>query len=426
MGDRVTRQLLKTSDGKPQTGKNVKLRPAYLVGSGEDVSLPETPAGSGIYRSAGDVPHGVYKEVVEYAETGETVVVEPGRACYAIYTDKTKTALIDRLLTDVVRLNGFISDTATEPTSANLSDAMAHAMDYSKTLVLTDDATLSASIARSDKALYIDLNGKNLTLNAKITCERAVIRNGSLTLLVGERSIESSTGICFENVKIAQGADAQFTADPNDRYINVTGLPSAIPGTTSTHPIVIGCAGVSTADKLLLNSTKLGYLQNFVDSLYANLLAVHNWLTSAKRTELDKFANAPLINKNAFLSGSLYGEDHTVTGDLIVETVVSSPSVGTDLNGKVIPSVKLAKSAFTASLSVDLSSDPINKRFINLTGNATITGSPFGGSPDVVFLINSTGSSWVVNLLGSSLGVPALNCKIIVWNYETSSWHPCI
>lgn len=424
MGDRVTRQLLKTSDGKPKTGKNVKLRPATSVDAGSDINLPETPSGSGIYRSVADVPHGVYKEVVEFVETGETIVVEPGRACYAIYTDKTKTALIDRLLTDVVRLSAFIADTATAPTSTNLSDALAHAMDYSKTLLMTDDAELSYSISR-DKALYIDLNGKHLTLNARITCDRAVIRNGSLTLLVGERSIESSNGICLENVEIMSGADAQFSADPNDRYINVRGLPSTIPGTASTHPVVIGCAGVSTADKLLLNSTKLGYLQNFVDSLYTNLLAIHNWLTSSKRTELDKFANAPLINKNAFADGSIYGADHTVTGDLIVETIVSSPTVGTDKLGKVIPSNKLAKSAYTADLSVDLSIDPLNKRFINLTGNATIVGSPNGGSPDVVFLINSTTSGWNVNLLGKSLVVPATHCVIIVWNYATNRWEPC-
>lgn len=424
MGDRVTRQLLKTSDGKPQTGKNVKLRPATSVGAGDDINLPETPAGSGIYRSVADVPHGVYKEVVEYVETGETIVVEPGRACYAIYTDKTKTALIDRLLTDVVRLSAFVADTAVTPTSTNLSDALAHAMDYSKTLVMTDDATLSSSISR-DEVLYIDLNGKNLTLNAKITCNRAVIRNGSLTLLIGERSIESSAGICLENVEIMQGAESQFSADPNDCYINVRGLPSTIPGTTSTHPVAIGCAGVSTADRLLLNSTKLGYLQNFVDSLYANLLAVHNWLTSAKRTELDKFANAPLINKNAFGVGDIYGADHTVTGDLFVETVISAPTVGTNILGKVVPSNKLASSAYTADVSVDLTIDPLNKRFINLTGNATITGGPTGGSPDVVFLINSTASGWTVNLLGRSLVVPATHCVIIVWNYATLRWEPC-
>jgi hypothetical protein len=425
MGDKVTRQLLKTTDGKPSTGKNVKLRPAESFGVGSDINLPETPALSGIYRSVGDVPHGVYKEVIEDTETGETISVEPGRACYAIYTDKTKTALVDRLLTDVVRLSGFAADTASAPTSDNLSDALEHAMDYSKTLVMTDDATLSSSISRGDKALYIDLNGKRLTLNGKITCDKAVIRNGSLLLLEGERSIESSNGICLENVAIIQGADAQFTAAASDRYINVTGLPSAIPGTILTHPIVVGCSGVSTADKLFLNSTKLGYLQNFVDSLYANLLAIHNWLTSARRTELDKFLAAPVVNRNAFSIGDLAGARCTVEEDLFVESIIDAPTVGTDGIGKLIPSVRLANSAYTASVSVDVSYEPENKRFINLVGNTTLSGSPFSGSPDVLFLMNSTGGAITLYSLYQNFSVPANRCVILAWNYATSRWLQC-
>jgi hypothetical protein len=425
VADKVTRQLLKTSDGKPQTGKNVKLRPAYLIGSGSDISLPETPAGSGIYRSAADVAHGVYKEVIDNVETGETVVVEPGRACYAVYTDATKTALVDRLLTDVVRLSGFVADTDALPSSTNLRDAMIHAMNYVKTLVMTDDATLASDLSLSTKALYIDLNGKHLTLNAQITCYKAFIRNGYLTLMSGSRSINSSAGICIENVEIMQGADSQFTADPNDRYINVAGLPATIPGTVATRPIVIGCAGVSTADKLFLNSTKLGYLQNFVDSLYSNLLAIHNWLTSGKRTELDKFANAPTNTKNNFEFGDFVGTDATLEGSITIETLQWCPTVGTDANGKVVPSSKLANSAYSAATYADLSVDPINKRFINLTGNVTLGGSPIGGAPDTVFLMNSTGAPISVTLIDYPITVPSMRCVVVAWNYTTNKWQPC-
>ena len=425
MADKVTRQLLKTSDGKPQTGKDVKLRPACLIGSGSDVSLPETPAGSGIYRSAADVAHGVYKEVIDNVETGETVVVEPGRACYAVYTDATKTALIDRLLTDVVRLSGFVADTDAVPSSTNLRDAMIHAMNYVKTLVMTDDATLSSDLALGTKFLYIDLNGKHLTLNAQITCYKAFIRNGYLTLMSGSRSINSSAGICIENVEIMQGADAQFVADPDDRYINVTGLPVDIPGTTITRPIVIGCAGVSSADKLLLNSTTLSRLQNFVDALYANLLAIHNWLTASKRTELDKFVDSPVAFKdnleNDLILIDQIQANGVTTGSAKITLLTNATQLGTDADGDVVPSGRVATSRY-AHTGATLTIDAATKKFIHITQDVTLVNSLGTGQslPDVIYISSNDFST--VTSSGIETTIPEDGCLAYIWDYTESKW----
>lgn len=435
MGDKVTRQLLKVSDGKPSTGKIVKLRPAETIGTGSDIELPETPSGSGIYRSANEVPHGVWKEVINGTETGETLSVEPGRACYAIYTDKTKTALIDRLMTDVVRLSGFVEDAVDLPTSTNLRDAMIHAMTYRKTLVMTDDATLASGISLGSYDLYVDLNGKTLTLNANISCNKAFICNGKISLMTGAQSVSAAIGTAWQDVEFLQGGSTQVTANPDDRYINVRGMPTTIPGTAATKPIVVGCAGAPSVDRLSLTFTKLSYLQNFVDSLYTNLLAVHDWLTSSKRTLLDRFANAPTATTGAFANGDFQGNTANFQ-TLAVETIVDAPRVGTDSSGTVIPSGRDASSSFSQALGttfstvLNLNTSPLTKKFISLTNannvnndSVAIQGSPAGGSCDVVYIFNPSTSTPMIQINGGNIIELVPNeMLIIVWDYAGNKW----
>lgn len=441
MGDKVTRQLLKTTDGKPSTGKIVKLRPAETAGVGSDINLPETPALSGIYRSAADVPHGVWKEVIDGAETGETLSVEPGRACYALYTDKTKTALVDRLLTDVVRLSGFVADTDSVATSANLYSAIIHAMTYKKTLIMTDDVTLSISVSMGAYDLYVDLNGKMLTFAAGITCTKAFFKNGKVALQAGSQSIIASVGTCWENVEFTQNGSSQVTANVDDRYINVRGMPTTIPGTTATKPIVIGCAGVSSPDKLNVTATTLGYLQNFIDTMYANIFNINGWLTSAKRTVLDQFALAPSAMRTAFQNGS-------IAGDTVAANSVSSASykttgmsdvhrLGIDHSGFFVDrGLTEADSTFIAAPTgpdigdaIDVNSLAKKNIMFNNSGamqalSARISGSPLSGAPDVIYMMCN--GNYAVTVYLDDLRTVAVSpnrVAIIVWNYSTNLWY---
>ncbi len=441
MGDKVTRQLLKTTDGKPSTGKIVKLRPAETAGVGSDISLPETPALSGIYRSAADVPHGVWKEVIDGVETGETLAVEPGRACYALYTDKTKTALVDRLLTDVVRLSGFVADADSEATPANLYDAIIHAMTYKKTLVMTDDVTLSSAVSMAAYDLYVDLNGKMLTFAAGITCTKAFFKNGKVALQAGSQSIVASVGTCWENIEFTQNGSSQVTANFDDRYINVRGMPTTIPGTTATKPIVIGCAGVASVDKLNVNSSTLGYLQTFLDSMFLNLQSINNWLTSAKRQVLDQFALAPLAMRTAFQNGSIAGDEvaaNSVRSASYQTTGLADVHrLGVDHNGFFVDKgIVEAESTFVVSsvgnaygdVVVDVNS--LGKKNLMFNNNgamatkyASITGAPSTGSPDVIYATCNGAQS--VDLYVSPTRVVTIapgKVAILVWNYSTSTW----
>jgi hypothetical protein len=453
MGDKVTRQLLKTTDGKPSTGKNVKLRPAESLGAGSDINLPETPALSGIYRSVGDVPHGVYKEVIEDTETGETVSVEPGRACYAIYTDKTKTALVDRLLTDVARLSGFIADSSDMPSSDNLFDALSHAGNFKKTLIITDDVELSDSIGLAGTSLYIDLNGKTLTLNAHMSCDKAVIRNGKVRLMTGTRSINSTDGICWENVEFTQGATSQVTDDPNDRYINVLGMPATIPGTASTMPVVIGCRGITTAERLRFTTVTLAKLQNFIDNVYDNILSASNWLTETRRTKLDQFCAASDLTRSQFALDTFNGEA-VVVKDVVADNLIRSvplanqDSVSVNEFGTFAPGIPrrlglYGRSSFHVGSLVEptkeIDLETVPRQFIEVITGFAAAGHSIkihgqaaasSGSSDIVYvgLRNVVGSQHTIDMLIHN-GDEYVNyvtapgtLRVLVWNYQGGWW----
>lgn len=304
MGDRLSRSLKDKITGLPIFGANVVARPKDISGTSGDKLMAETPANSGFYRTADEIDHGTYGIIVGGVDSQDEATVEPGRVKVRKSDGSFLFPLIDKILDAKAFLSGFLGDAVSSPSSADLTMAIAAATGNRKReLVMDVDCTLSSAVTTSED-LYIDLNGRTLSLNASLTSatSRIVVRNGKIVVASGCKIEGAVTE--FSHVGFSGAGVATFTTQTMT-FISCMGLTHLIgAGAAGGIPSVFGGEGNAFADVSQVKLTdpgqdtgsgRLTKLQDLIDTWRDWLVtwkSAVEWLTGAKRTQVDSYLAA--------------------------------------------------------------------------------------------------------------------------------------
>ena len=370
LGDKIVRRLIDKATGLPITGKTVKA--VKTLDPTLSKQMPETPSGSGFYVSADEAEHGEYKIYVDNVDSNDTQPVEPGRFNPDWPTDKTRSAWIDRSLSNKVYLSSYLDEGAVEvPTHAMLVAAINQALSSKRELVIDRDVATTALISStSTNDLVIDLNGKQLTLTngAISTAGRIIVSNGTIALPVGSKGVIGAYGTLMFAVNLTGGVTQQVNANPLDSYVKCKGI-TARPGTTATMPTVVGAPAVGSADQLKLTDVgsdagvgRVTSLQSFIDTDMAAVVGnagFSGWLSASRKAEIAKLSDTmPVTMRNALRDGNV-----------LIEGVKSASILGTDSSGKVVPTTSIRLSSlFVDSLTMNsqtLSSGNVASSLVN-------------------------------------------------------------
>lgn len=308
--DKLVRKLTDKATGLPIVDAIVVARPVSASGSEADISLVETPAGSGIYASTSQVDHDTYKIIVNWNDSLDEFTVEAGRAEQVISDSAVSYPLIDRIVSAKLHLPAVLDDKAYVVTPAQFKEALIAASfssDIQRELVLDQSVTIETGASLAGD-LLVDLNGHTLNLGADIVSStgRISFRNGTIFSLAAGPKIQ---GIftSFVNISFAgDGITSLVREDGNLSFIGCYGLPSLAGAEAypKTVPSVCGGAhGFATADMLKLTDRnsktgngRLADLQGFINdhiiAVVANAGAEGvGWLNAMRRARLDRWVN---------------------------------------------------------------------------------------------------------------------------------------
>ena len=315
--DRIYRKLTSKTTGAPITNANVVARPVTSLDSANDVQLLETPTGSGVYVSVSQQPHGTYKIIVNDVDTLDEVTVEPGRVKVKDRNGNPLYPTIDRALGAKMVASGVLSDTTTTMTSAQFIEAIRSVTDSEalhRQLVLDMDVSLDSAHTLNGP-LFLDLNGRTLTLNASLTGAYPVrIFNGTIAIPVMGPSIYGSD-TTFVNVKITGPGVYGFPHTARiQTFVACEGLPTleGADGSGGMARVCGGDHGFATASQLKLTddgdvkgSGRLARLQSWIDTKFEWAEELISWLSSAKES-LQAWVDMGESKRNALVATTGY------------------------------------------------------------------------------------------------------------------------
>lgn len=308
--DKLVRKITDKTTGAPITDADVVARPVSASGSEADISMPETPPGSGIYASTAQVDHDTYKIIVNSNDSLDEFTVEAGRVEQTLSDSSVSYPLIDRIVGAKLGLAALIDDKALVVTPAQFRSALTAASfsdSVQRELVLDRDVRLEASVALTGD-LFLDLNGHELDLAASITSASGsiTIRNGSVKSSASGPKVQGSRTV-FESISFSgDGIVSLVLENGSLAFIGCQGLPSlaGAESSTKTSPSVCGGShGFATVDQLKVTDRnsrtggqRLVDLQNFIND---HVLAVISnagaegtgWLNALRRARLDRWVN---------------------------------------------------------------------------------------------------------------------------------------
>lgn len=308
--DKLVRKITDKTTGAPVTDADVVARPVSAVGSEADISLPETPPGSGIYASTSQVDHDTYKIIVNGDDSLDEFTVEAGRVEQVISDTAYAYPLIDRIVGAKLGLAAVIDDKASTVTPAQFREALIAASfstELQRELVLDRDVRLETATSLTG-SLLLDLNGHELDLAANILCSSGsiTIRNGRINsgavgpIIQGVRTVYESVSFSGAGVVSLVLENASLS------FIGCQGLPSLAGAEAPEKTIPAVCGGghsFATAAQLKLtdrNSRTGGQrlidLQNFINDHILTVISNAGaegtgWLNALRRARLDRWVN---------------------------------------------------------------------------------------------------------------------------------------
>lgn len=321
--DRIYRKLTSKTTGAPITNANVVARPVTSLDSSNDVLLVETPAGSGFYASASQQPHGTYRIIVNDVDSLDEVTVEPGRVKVKDRSGNPLYPTIDRALGAKMVASGVLGDTTSTMTSAQFVEAIRSVTDSDslhRQLVLDMDVSLDSAHSLNGP-LFLDLNGRTLTLNASLTGAYPVrISNGTIAVPVMGPTIYGSDAT-FINVKVTGAGVYGFVQSSTSQapriqtFVACEGLPALDGAEDSSKSVARVCGGdhgFATADQLKLTNDgsvrgagRLGRLQAWIDTKFEWAEPLLTWLSSAK-SALQVWVDMGATKRNALAATTGY------------------------------------------------------------------------------------------------------------------------
>lgn len=296
MADKLVQKVTNKTTGTPITSAMVFARPVTAAGTEADISMPETPAKSGIYATASQVDHETYKIIVNGTDSQDERTVEPGRAKVRGTGGNLVYPLIDRLLDAKLFLKGLISDSKASADATDLRSAIlaaTHNASVKRTLVLDQDASLDLATAVSQD-LHLDLNSMTLTLNADLTSGSSIITiyNGKINVNASVTILGTSTS--FVNCEFIGTGVGQFMRSAAQSFTGCSGLTEHF-GTNvdgvSTPAIAGGSHAFGHSAKLKLTtkgsksgSGRLTALQDWIDQTLSDGVRMNilTWLFGNK------------------------------------------------------------------------------------------------------------------------------------------------
>ena len=317
--DKLVRRLTDKLTGAALTLRTVVARPVGAADSSTDQAMSETPANSGIYATATEIPHDTYKILVNGVDTLDEVTVEPGRVKVRDASGSSPYyPTIDSVLDAKLSLKGTLADGTTTANAAQFRTAIltAAADDVNKRcLILDQDVTLATATTVSHD-LHIDLNGYTFTLSANLisTTNRIAVRNGTINVPASEPIIQGATTLHQNILFTGAGLSSYCVANAASDYIGCTGLVSisGADGAGQMANVVGGQHGFGNANQLKLTdpASKTGNgrliaLQSWIDSWLENsaAMAILTWLVGGSvKTELAKWVALPAATKTYLAS----------------------------------------------------------------------------------------------------------------------------
>lgn len=321
MADKLIQKVTNKTTGAPIINATVLARPVTAAGTEADISMPETPAKSGIYATASQVNHETYKIIVGGVDSQDERTVEPGRVKVRGTGGNLVYPLIDRLLDAKLFLKGLISDSKASADATDLRSAIlaaTHNASVKRTLVLDQDASLDLATAVTQD-LHLDLNSMTLTLNADMTSGSSII-----TVYNGKINVNASVTILgtianFVNCEFIGTGVGQFMRSAAQSFTGCSGLTEHA-GTNvdgvDTAAIAGGSHAFGHSAKLKLTtkgsksgSGRLNALQGWIDSTLSDSFRMNilTWLFGNKDALAEWVDLDPLIRQN--IAGS------TMVGD---------------------------------------------------------------------------------------------------------------
>lgn len=319
MADKLVRKLTNKTTGAPIVGATVVARPVTASGAEGDISMPETPANSGIYATSSQINHSTYKILVGGVDSMDEVTVEPGRAKVRSGSSSFMYPLLDKLVDVKMIVSALLADSSPSATAAEFRSAIlaATASDaVCRPLILDQEVTLGTSVDVSQD-LHLDLNGHILNLSANITSSTSRITVVGGKINVGTGCKIQGTTTCFVNCEfIGTGAGTFPQVDAAMTFVGCSGL-TQLPGAENDAGIIASVAGgqhgFGTASSLRLTtkgtrsgSGRLTALQNWVDQTLSDSvrMGIISWLWSAKAV-LDEWVSISPAARSVIANSSV-------------------------------------------------------------------------------------------------------------------------